>query len=162
MTPTIIKKKDLESEPWLIWNAYIDLLYSGKFEDLNSVQRPARLVCWYDGEVQNGGHLQYFENTGPRLLKEVLESLGPAHLETTIEALGILGASRQQQILREAVARLKRKPRSPIQSVEEFCETSSEGEFADLDKQLYQCTPSLPDYLQLYLDAHQSEFVTLI
>ena len=32
------------------------------YEDLAEVQRKAHLVFWYDLQVNNGGHLQYFEN----------------------------------------------------------------------------------------------------
>jgi len=73
-----------------IWNAYVDLLAMEPYDELAEEQRPAHLVFWYESEVQNGGHLQYFENRGTE------------HLGETVEALGVLDASCQQQILREA------------------------------------------------------------
>jgi hypothetical protein len=45
---------------------------------LSAEQRPAHLVFWYESEVQNGGHFQYFENRGTE------------HLAATIEALGFI------------------------------------------------------------------------
>jgi len=49
-------------------------------------------LFWYESEVQNGGHLQYFENCGTERLAE------------TIAALGSLGAPCHQEVLREAGA----------------------------------------------------------
>jgi HrpA-like RNA helicase len=60
------------------------------YDDLSPEQRPAHLVYWYESEVQNGGHLQYFENRGTE------------HLAAPVKALGSLGAMCQQQVLREA------------------------------------------------------------
>ena len=51
--------------------------------DLTPEQRRAHLVFWYESEMQNGGHLQYFENRGAE------------HLEETVYALGLLGAKGQ-------------------------------------------------------------------
>ena len=56
------------------------------YEDLTPEQRRAHLVFWYESEVQNGGHLQYFENSGAE------------HLEETVYALGLLGAEGQQEV----------------------------------------------------------------
>ncbi len=50
------------------------------YDDLSPEQRPAHLVYWYESEVQNGGHLQYFENRGTE------------HLAAAVKALGSLGA----------------------------------------------------------------------
>jgi hypothetical protein len=43
-------------------------------------QRPAHLVFWYESEVQNGGHFQYFTNRSDH------------HIEETIQSLNALGA----------------------------------------------------------------------
>ena len=48
-------------EPHLIWNAFIDLIAIEDYGDLSPIQRKAHLVFWYESEVQNGGHGQYFE-----------------------------------------------------------------------------------------------------
>ena len=59
-----------EREPHLIWNAFVDLIAVESYEQLSPVQRMAHLAFWYDSEVQNGGHGQYFENRGTQLLDE--------------------------------------------------------------------------------------------
>ncbi len=45
------------------------------YDDLSPLQRKAHLVFWYESEVQNGGHGQYFENLGTGQLTEVANAL---------------------------------------------------------------------------------------
>jgi hypothetical protein len=52
-----LSKREVESEPFQIWNAFIDLLAMEDYRDLNPVQRAAHLVFWYESEIQNGGPL---------------------------------------------------------------------------------------------------------
>jgi hypothetical protein len=144
-----ITKREVEAEPFRVWNAYVDLLAMEDYHDLDSVQRPAHLVFWYESEVQNGGHLQYFENQGT------------GHLAETIEALGLLGAAGQQQVLREAGDLFLSRPRRRIETVEEFCATALEGEFSALESRFHGCTPSLQECLEVYFAQHQSAFVVV-
>ena len=64
-----------EREPHLVWNAFIDPLAMEAYEDLSPVQSVAHLDFWYDAEVQNGGHDQYFENRGTGLIAESVAAL---------------------------------------------------------------------------------------
>src|SRR5215831_19855305 len=80
-----ISKKDAVEQPYLIWNLFLEVIGTHGYTDLSPEQRPAHLVALYEGEVQNGGHLQYFENQKC------------AYLEETISALGQLGALSYQQ-----------------------------------------------------------------
>jgi len=45
-----------------VWNAFVDVLAMEEYADLDPVQRIPHLCFWYDSELQNGGHFQYFEN----------------------------------------------------------------------------------------------------
>lgn len=85
-----ISKNLLVESPYEEWNAFIDLIATEDYENLNQIQRVANLCFWYDSEVQNGGHIQYFENKGTERVYE------------TIKALKSLGASKQAYILGEA------------------------------------------------------------
>src|SRR5436190_988452 len=85
-----LTSREVQAEPFLVWNAFMNLLAMEQYSELAPEQRPAHLVFWYEHEVQNGGHLQYFENQGTQQLVE------------TIEALKLLGASCQQHVLCEA------------------------------------------------------------
>lgn len=149
MKTRTLTKAEIDAEPHLLWNAYVDLLANEDYESLSTEQRKAHLVFWYESEVQNGGHLQYFENHGTK------------HLAETIVALDSIEAAGQQQILREAGELWLSCERSPIQSAEEYSETALEGEFDDFDSRFHACLPTLEHCLETYLQAHQSLFITV-
>lgn len=144
-----LTKQDLETDPYGIWNAYVDLLAMEEYERLSPEQRPAHLVFRYESEVQNGGHFQYFENRGTD------------HLAATVEALGLLGATCRRQVLQEAGAQWLSVSRSRIETVEEFCDAALEGEFDSFDTAFYACLPTLQQCLEEYLKQHQASFVSV-
>jgi hypothetical protein len=144
-----LTKQEVESEPFRVWNAYVDILAMERFSELSAEQRPAHLIFWYESEVQNGGHFQYFENRGTE------------HLAATIEALGLLGAVCQQQVLREAGDLWLSRSRPRVQTAQEFCDTALESEFAAFDSRFHKCSPSLQESLEAYLSHHQSLFVSV-
>ena len=145
-----ISKKDAEEHPYLIWNEFVHLVALRDYAELSPEQRPAHLVFWYDNEVQNGGHLQYFENKGC------------AHLDETISALGQLGALNYQQILREAGTLFRSRPRDRIQTVEEYVDTAREEEFGAYDTRFYNASPELVEFLKRHLEEHQANFITVV
>jgi Domain of unknown function (DUF4375) len=142
-----LTKQEVEEDPYCIWNAYVDVLGLEKYGDLSSEQRPAHLVFNYESEVQNGGHLQYFENCGTE------------HLNETVEALGSLGAPCQQQVLREAGELWLSRSRPRIQTAEEYCGIALQGEFDAFDARFHRCSPALDQCLEAYLEKHQALFV---
>jgi hypothetical protein len=141
---------EVETEPWKSWNAYVDLLAMECYSDLAPEQRPAHLVFWYNSEVLNGGHFQYFENRGT------------AQLDATINALGLLDAVCQQAVLRDAGEFWLKRDRPHPQTVQEFCEIALEGEMNDYDSRFNGCLPSLNDVLETHLKNHQSSFIRII
>ncbi|MEK7780194.1 MAG: DUF4375 domain-containing protein, partial [Verrucomicrobiota bacterium] len=141
--------RDGESEPFRIWNAFVDLLSMEDYSELSIEQRPAYLVFWYESEVQNGGHFQYFENRGTE------------QLVATVEALGLLGATYQQKILREAGELWLSRSRSHAQSTQEFCDAALQGEFESFDSRFHACSPNLQESLEAYLEQYQSSFVSV-
>ena len=144
-----LTKDEVEAEPFRVWNAFVNVLAMEECADLSPEQRPAHLVFWYENEVQNGGHFQYFENRGTE------------HLAATIEALGLLGSTCQQQVLREAGEAWLSRSRPRVQAAEEFCDTALEGEFEIFDSHFHACSPSLQQSLEAYLERHQSLFVSV-
>jgi hypothetical protein len=145
-----LTKSDVEEKPYCIWNSFVELLASHDYNELSPEQRPAHLVFWYESEVQNGGHLQFFENRGVE------------YLEATLEALGILGAQCHQQVLRDAGKLFLSIPRARIRDVGEYVLTALADEFGPLDRRFGQCSPSLQQCLERYLEEHQGKFVTII
>ncbi len=149
MQTRTLTKREIEANPYSVWNAFVDLLAMEDYNDLSVEQRPAHLIFWYESEVQNGGHFQYFENRGTE------------HLTETIEALGLLGAACQQQILQEAGEIWFARSRPRIQTAKEFCNVALEGEFNTFDSRFHACTPTLVQYLESHLKLHQSLFVVI-
>jgi hypothetical protein len=149
MKTRILTSDEVDAEPFRLWNAYVDLLATESYEHLSQEQRPAHLVFWYESEVQNGGHFQYFENRGLN------------HLAETIEALGLLGAVCQQRVLSDAGDAWSNRSRRPLQTALQFCEAALEGEFKPFDSRFHGCLPTLQQFLEEYLRENQSSFVTI-
>lgn len=145
--PIRVSRRLVEKKPYLVWNAFVDLIAGSNYSHLSKKQRPAHLVFWYESEVQNGGHMQYFENFGTKRIKD------------TVAALELLGAPCHAQVLARAAAQFKSQPRSRIRSVEEYVETALEGEFDLFDREWGKCRPELEKALKNYLSANQAEFV---
>lgn len=121
-------------EPFHVWNAFIDLLTMEEYADLTARQRQAHLVFWYDSEVGNGGHDQYFGNRGREQVGE------------TVAALEALGLPQQAEVLRQAAAREAE---------------GREGLYAS-DEAYASCTPNTVEGLEKHLAAHQGEYVELV
>jgi len=144
-----VNRTAIEGASYLVWNAFIDLLATEKFEDLEQLQRIAHLAFWYDSEVQNGGHYQYFANPAGRRRHE------------TIEALLALGLGCQASVLRQATSLWGSKDRELPLSVGEFVDNALEGEFSKLDATYYDCSPTTTAGLESFLVEHQDEFVVI-
>jgi hypothetical protein len=146
-----LSREDFQADPSKAWNEFVHLLFMTEFDELTLIQRVAALAIWYDSEVQNGGHLQYFENRGT------------AHLDGTVGALESIGATRQSDVLSQAGRSWLSKSRRPIRTVDEFVRRAGTGEFDDFDRRYYECRPTVgTELLEAYLDTHFSEFIELM
>jgi hypothetical protein len=131
-----------------IWNAYVELLALSYPTELSPQQRSAQLVFWYDSEVQNGGHLQYFLNRGTR---EAAEAIG---------ALRELGAPAHASNLEQALKAWVDVERSVPTSVDEYVEEAMAGEFVEHD-QRFGAGEELFNVLERQLRDHQDLFVVV-
>lgn len=107
-------------------------------------------MFWYDSEVNNGGHLQYFENQGTN------------HLTETINTLKELKAFSQAEILEKAGKQFLGKKRNKIKLVLAFVKKAGEGEYDEFDNEFYESTPSTNDVLNDFLTKYQDQFVKII
>jgi hypothetical protein len=144
----ILQRRDVEAESNLKWNRFVAFLANANLTKLEPVQRPAFLVFWYDSEVLNGGHLQFFLNRPEQPTQE------------TIAALERISSHGHANVLREALELLP-LPRVPA-SVTEYVETALEGRFDELDRAYYLIVPSIADRLEEYLEANFGEFFELV
>jgi hypothetical protein len=143
-----LRRKEVEAAPYLAWNAFVDLVIMSDHEELTSVQRVAHLAMWYDSEVQNGGHLQYFENRGTQ------------HFQETLAALTTVGAHCQHGVLEEAGYQRLSRRRTPIHSVTEYVARAHQDEYGSFDHRYHECKPELcPELLEAYLWTNINEFI---
>ena len=139
-----------EEKPYEAWNAFVNLIAKEKYEDLDEIQQVAHLCFWYDSEVQNGGHMQFFENRGIRLLNE------------TLAALRSLGGECQRGILEQAGGLVLARPgKSEINTVEDYVAVARSGEFAAFDTAYYACKPTIETLLGDYFDRHRDDFIQI-
>lgn len=147
MLKRIITDKMLIDNPNEKWNQFVDLLAMEDYNNLSEIQKIPKLCFWYDSEVQNGDHLQYFLNQGVSLLNE------------TYDALKKLGACSQSKILSKAIHILHKRGLADIETVEEFVEEAFIMKFDDLDSKYYDCEPTIDELLAKYLLEHEQEFI---
>lgn len=145
-----IKRSTLNAAPYELWNAYVYLLAISEYEEFSVEQRPAHLAFCYDAEVNNGGHLQYFENKGT------------VYLDETIAALKSIGADDHQKVLIRAKEVYFSKERDPIQTAQEFVDEALKGEYEDLDNAFYDIKLELHQILEKHLEANTELFVEII
>lgn len=145
-----LRLEAFKERPFELWNLFVDLVAKENYIDLNAVQRIAHLAFWYDSEVQNGGHLQYFENRG----------LG--ELDETSAALLELGADCQHRVLRQAGRVFASKPREHIENAAQYVATALCGEYDALDSAYYACNPGIQQLLMDYLTLYRDQFVEIL
>jgi len=145
--PVQITKEQLAADPYAIWNAFIEFLVDVDPDELPPAQLPAFLAFCYDSEVQNGGHYQYFQNRGTE------------EIDGVIQALRSLSADSLADVATRAKALVASQPPSRAETVEDFIEGALAGTFDDLDTAFHECSPTVVEALEAYLQAHESDFV---
>jgi hypothetical protein len=151
-----LQKDEVKKEPNLIWNSFIQLITEST-EELSENQSIAQFAWQYDSEVQNGGHLQYFENQ-----YLLFEDKLPVVIEKTTEALKTLGATKYAEILSKARDKYFSRTRKHPSTTEEFCDLELENEFVELDNQYYDCSPGMSYYLKTFLESHMEDFIKFV
>lgn len=104
------------------WNAFVWCMTDAKFSSLNERDRALYLVFWYQSEVNNGGHFQYFLNRS---------ATDPAH--ETAAALRAMQVDPMAKVLEDATALWQAKERQSMETVEHYINEAHEGEFKLLD-----------------------------
>lgn len=136
-------------QPGAAWDAFVTLVSYLEHEELKPEQRPAALAYWYDAEVCNGGHYQYFVNLAGQRAREA------------VTALEAIGSSEGSALLEQAIAIWESRERERPETLEAFVEGAREDEFGELDERFYELEPSLGDLLQRYVEAHRADFVAV-
>jgi len=140
----------LERDANLAWNSFVDLIAIEDYEKLTDIQRTAHLAFWYDAEVCNGGHLQYFANSSGKRAVE------------TVDALVDMKMEEQCAVLEDAIAFALKNPLPELETAEEFVAEALENRFGAFDSRYYNCAKSTNQFLEEYLENHFSDFIELI
>ncbi len=145
-----VNRRDYAEASYLAWNAFIDLIAVEDYEDLNEVQQIAHLIFWYDSEVNNGGHFQYFVNQSGKRAKE------------TLQALSKMNMTCQHKILEEAYQFILQNPLDEILSVDDFIRQANENNFERFDKRFFECSKESNEFLKECLELNFDEFIELV
>jgi hypothetical protein len=143
----MVTRKALEENAGADWNAFIELIVMTEYSDLLPSQRSAHPAFWYESEVRNGGHFQYFCN---RRLE---------HIEATPGALVSLAAEDQAEILGQTLAHWKSAARLAPADVLEYAAIACESEFDDADRAFYACQTPLIEVLRRHFERHEAVFI---
>ena len=146
MTKATLRQKDLDEDPNLLWNAFIDLVAFDEYEPLSEVQQWAHYCFTYDGQIQNGGHLIFFENYGLDYALKVLVSLENLALSDNLE------------ILRKAYQRAGTMQWVHKAGVEEYVQVALTEPFREDDDAFYNLEPDILNRLQDYAARHMDQF----
>jgi hypothetical protein len=121
-----------------------------RYEDLRPEQRHAHLAFWYQAEVENGGHYQYFVNSAG------------SRAEETVEALVAVGAGEFSHVLKEAIRVWHSAERKLPQTPQEFVQGALDDHFMRLDRRYGEVRPTLFEVLSEHVERHKRDFVDLV
>ena len=145
-----VTRAELDAFPeGAVWNAFVQLLSLSDPSELSSEQLAAHHAFWYDAEVQNGGHLQYFINRG---IDEAQRATGD---------LRRLGADDFGDLLERAIALWNSQERKRPNSASQFVGLARDREFESFDLEYYSLSPTLIELLGKHLEAFQDQYVLL-
>jgi hypothetical protein len=145
-----ISKDLIGKEFGLIWNAYVDFVCFEEYEDLNEIQKVGKALFWYEAEVMNGGHMQFFLNRGAEELKE------------TVKALKFVAYNEYLPLLEKAEEIYNSLDFSKVEDEESYSEMALEGHFDFCDEQFYQMDRSIEAIQLMFLLDFQQEFIEIV
>jgi hypothetical protein len=145
-----LSNKLIQKEKYQLWNSFIDLLSMESENNLTDIQKNAQRAFWYESEVQNGGHLQYFEN------------VKFDDYSTIVQSIKEIGATEHANILEKALIIYFSKERQQIEDIENYIDEELEGEYINLDMEYGSIEPNMNYYLEKYLEKYKNEFIEII
>ena len=145
-----IAKDLIGKEFGLIWDAYVDFVVYEEYEDLNEIQKVGKALFWYEAEVMNGGHMQFFLNRGVE------------ELEETVKALKFVAYNEYLPLLEKASEIYKSLDFSNVVDPESYAEMALEGHFDFCDEQFYQIERSFEAIQLRFLLDFQQEFIEIV
>jgi hypothetical protein len=147
-SPRLLRRSEPDSSSALAWNAMIDLCATEPLENCTPIQRQAALLFWYQSEVNNGGHFQYFMNRPEFPHREVLalmQALGAPHSAYVFDA-----------VLKHVEARLPQ----PAEDVQSYLAQEEDLDLSAFDMEWgSKGDEEVQACLRFLLQANENEFV---
>jgi hypothetical protein len=119
--------------------------YLTSLEGFTDPQRFVYALIWYQSEVNNGGHGQFFDNSTGIVWEDALRGAE------------LIGSPETSEILKEAVKRLGGKPSFDREQRREQLE-KNEPDFDDLDDRFYAHERSREQAMIDFISANRAEF----
>lgn len=153
--PVKVSKKAFVEFDGVKRNALIEICTMPTMEELTPLQRIAYLVFWYEEEVINGGHDQYFGNKAGFDQNEVVQAL--------IE----LNANCQAELLRNVWEYYYNTEKDRPNDFDEFLAwyNQENGVYETLvsyDLKFNECSPTVDELLDKFLEKYEGEFIEWI
>ena len=117
------------------WNIFVDAACNGTIENVPENLKDLYHPFWYDAEVNNGGHLQYFLNESGD------------HSAACIDALRKLGLTSFALLLSDAARAFQENGDPPPDTVEEYVDSALSDAYESFDEAFYKTTPELSKHL---------------
>ena len=142
-----VSKSEYDKDPSARFWALVDYLGRNNVPQADRQLEVVRLAYFYDAEVLNGGHLQYFINRGTNEAPAVL---------TALEALGDL---ERAALLRSCLAKATARPLPEIKSLDAYADLARERSFRLEDTRYYELQPELLQRIQDFIAGKLPELV---
>ena len=149
MTRRKVNRREYEEWNGRAWNAFVDLIATDDPNCLTDIQLRAHLIFWYDAEVSNGGHLQYFVNRGVEPVIPTLQAMKDVEMHCHLK------------VLAGAFEFIRLNPINKIETAEEYVAEALEDRLGQFDAEFYKCEQEPPIILESYLAMHFEEFIEL-
>ncbi|WP_299653926.1 DUF4375 domain-containing protein [uncultured Tateyamaria sp.] len=114
------------------WNGFVARTAEARLSHLNERDRALYLAYWYQSEVNNGGHLQYFLNRS---------AMDP--VQETAAAIRALRVNAMANVFEDAIFLWCGTEGPSIETVEDYIDEALENEFESLDSRFAACEKDL-------------------
>jgi hypothetical protein len=155
--PPEISAGQAKEDPHLIWTTFMDFISKAETTELDDIQMAAQLPYWYDSDMTSGGHGRYFDSKYQKL-GDKLNVL----ILATLDALKIIGAHQQAEILARAADIYFAKPRPRINPLDIVARVALAAEFSALDDEYRLSGPEVSHLLEKHVMANLDRFVRLV
>ena len=108
-------------------------------------QRFVFAIAWYESEVNNGGHEQFYSNSTGIVWKDALEGFK------------VIGAKQRYDILKESADRLGGNPSFDRKARSNQLERNQKG-FEDLDSSFYELKDDFGEKMDQYIKSNRKSF----